>query len=64
MNGMFEVFQPFPIVGCGFVEDAGTNTANQFTGCAAEWPGGTRFCRGHLVMVVKTKGISSLKHAL
>ena len=35
-----EVFQPFPIVGCGFVEDAGTNTANEFTGCANEWPGG------------------------
>lgn len=35
-----EVFQPFPIVGCGFVEDAGTNTANEFTGCANEWAGG------------------------
>eukprot|EP00434_Breviolum_minutum_P009078 symbB.v1.2.007994.t1/scaffold496.1/size195705/18 len=33
------VFQPFPIVGCGFVEDAGTNTANEFTGCANEWTG-------------------------
>ena len=33
------VFQPNPIVGCGFVEDAGTNRAGEFTGCAEEWKG-------------------------
>eukprot|EP00435_Cladocopium_sp_Y103_P072983 s45_g42.t1 len=32
------VFQPFPIVGCGFVSDAGTNAAGEFTGCVKEWP--------------------------
>ena len=34
-----QVFQPHPIVGCGFVEDAGTNQAGEFTGCAEEWKG-------------------------
>lgn len=36
---MSKVFQPFPVVGCAFVEDAGTNGAGEFTGCAREWPG-------------------------
>eukprot|EP00931_Biecheleriopsis_adriatica_P103013 TRINITY_DN77901_c0_g1_i1.p1 TRINITY_DN77901_c0_g1~~TRINITY_DN77901_c0_g1_i1.p1 ORF type:complete len:410 (+),score=70.98 TRINITY_DN77901_c0_g1_i1:48-1277(+) len=33
------VFQPNPIVGCGYVEDAGTNQAGPFTGCASDWKG-------------------------
>ncbi|CAK9102549.1 Hypothetical protein SCF082_LOCUS47923 [Durusdinium trenchii] len=33
------VYQPYPVVGCGFLSDAGTNTLGEFTGCAQEWPG-------------------------
>ncbi|CAE7674062.1 PTPMT1 [Symbiodinium necroappetens] len=33
------VFQPNPIVGCAFIEDAGTNQAGEFTGCAEDWRG-------------------------
>ena len=33
------VLQPDPVVGCGYVEDAGTNAADEFTGCTSDWQG-------------------------